>query len=292
MIITKLIGGLGNQMFQYSVARHLAVIHNTDVKMDISHFSDYRVRKYCLDVFDIPQTFASSSEIRSLAVTRNGILDRLVSYLDMIGIRLYPDTYIKERAFCFDPKILRLPNDVYLDGYWQSEKYFVRISDIIRREFTVRFPLSKLDRAVAHDIQASESVSVHIRRGDYVTEPLNNLMFGTCDLRYYYDCVERLTLKVSKPHFFIFSDDPGWARTNLLLPSPATYVDHNGADRDYNDLRLMSLSKHHIIANSTFSWWGAWLSTNKGKIVFAPKQWLNKSNLDTKDIIPGEWLSL
>jgi hypothetical protein len=111
-------------------------------------------------------------------------------------------------------------------------------------------------------------------------------------LRYYYDCVERLTLKVSKPHFFIFSDDPGWARTNLLLPSPATYVDHNGADRDYNDLRLMSLSKHHIIANSTFSWWGAWLSTNKGKIVFAPKQWLNKSNLDTKDIIPGEWLSL
>jgi hypothetical protein len=120
MIITKLIGGLGNQMFQYSVARHLAVIHNTELKMDISPFSDYRVRKYSLDVFDIPQSFASSSEIASLAVTRNDILDRLVRYLDVIGIHLYPDTYIKERAHCFDPKILRLPNDVYLDGYWQS----------------------------------------------------------------------------------------------------------------------------------------------------------------------------
>jgi len=292
MIITKLTDGLGNQMFQYSVAKHLAIIHNTDLKMDISAYGTDSIRKYSLDAFNIPQTFASSSEIRSIERTRNGVLDRLVSYLDMIGIHVYPNTYIKEKSFCFDPRILRLPDGVYLHGYWQSEKYFIRISDIIRREFTVRFPFSKLDMALAHDIQSSESVTVHIRRGDYVANLHANLLMGTCDLHYYYHCVECLTRKIRRPHFFIFSDDPEWARANLSLPAPATYVDHNGADTDYNDLRLMSLGKHHIIANSTFSWWGAWLCRNEEKIVFAPQKWFNTIKSDIRDRIPDKWFAI
>ncbi|MBT9150861.1 MAG: O-antigen biosynthesis glycosyltransferase WbnK [candidate division WS2 bacterium] len=135
-------------------------------------------------------------------------------------------------------------------------------------------------------------MSLHIRRGDYVFNLHTNQFHGTCDLDYYFRCVEYLTTKVKNPHFFIFSDEPEWARNNLKLSYPTTLVDHNEADKNYEDLRLMSQCKYHIIANSTFSWWGAWLSQNPEKIVFAPKRWLKSDDYNPKDLMPDKWIKV
>jgi hypothetical protein len=113
---------------------------------------------------------------------------------------------------------------------------------------------------------------------------------GACDVDYYDRCVKRLTERVKDPHFFVFSDDPQWSRDNLKLEYPAVYVDHNDMEHGHEDLRLMSQCKHNIIANSTFSWWGAWLNNNRDKVVFAPKKWFVRANKNSDDIVPLNWL--
>lgn len=287
MIITRLIGGLGNQLFQYAVGRHLAEIHKTELKIDTSGFEAYKLHKYSLWPFNIQENFASSQEIRAL--TKRPNVERVLSRT----LRRPPrttSTYIRENlSFHFDPDILSLPNGVYLDGYWQSEKYFADIAGIIRREFTVKTPQKERDKELAELTASCDSVSLHIRRGDYVSNARTNQILGTCDLDYYFHCVEYLAQTVKNPHLFIFSDDPEWARENLKLSYPMTLVDHNGADKNYEDLRLMSECRHHIIANSTFSWWGAWLKPGKDKMVFAPKSWHAGKKFDTTDLIPDEW---
>ena len=145
------------------------------------------------------------------------------------------------------------------------------------------------NQAASLAIRACESVSVHIRRGDYLSNPAFYRFHGVCAVEYYEAAVGHLAGAVENPCFFLFSDDLDWARRNLRLDYPVTYVDHNGEDKDYEDLRLMSQCKHHIIANSSFSWWAAWLCANPGKIVIAPRKWFNDPNIDTADIIPASW---
>ena len=130
---------------------------------------------------------------------------------------------------------------------------------------------------------------MHIRRGDYVSNPTTNKLHGTCSLEYYHNAVDIIAAKVSNPHFFIFSDDHEWARNNFKIDYPLTFVAHNNAGKNYEDMRLMSLCKHHIIANSSFSWWGAWLGSNPKKIVCAPRGWFKDKSLNTNDIIPSDW---
>ena len=141
-------------------------------------------------------------------------------------------------------------------------------------------------------IEGTEAVSMHIRRSDYVSGPYVHNRFYLCPLSYYYAAIEILRKSLSYPDFFVFSDDIQWVKENLRLEYPTRYVDHNGPERDYEDLRLMSLCKHHVIANSTFSWWGAWLSTNPEKIVIAPQHWFKDAKRCTKDLIPGTWIRL
>ena len=288
MIITRLIGGLGNQMFHYAVGRRLAHVLGTELKLDISAFQSYKLRTYSLGNFNIREKFASPKEV--LALTRPTILERIRA--KALRRRPWPPrTYVREKQhFHFDPKILSLPDGVYLDGYWQSEKYFVDIAGIIRLECTVKTPQTEKNKEIAEMITATESVSLHVRCGDYISNPHTRLVHGSCNRDYYFRCVEYLTQTVKNPHFFIFSDDPEWVRENLKLSYPMTLVDHNGAEKDYEDLRLMSQCKYHIIANSSFSWWGAWLSPWKDKIVFSPKRWFAKSKTSTQDLIPAQWL--
>lgn len=286
MVIAKLMGGLGNQLFQYAVARHLAELHHAEFRIDVSFFDTYELHTYSIWPFNIEERFASAEEIATL--TEVGIARRLIRR----GLRLLTGctaTHIKEKHFHFDPEILKLPDGVYLDGYWQSEKYFADIAGIIRREFTLKIPQKGKDKELGELISACGSTSLHIRRGSYLYASYSE--HGTCELEYYYRCVKELGSLVRNPHFFVFSDDPEWARNNLKLPYKVTYVTHNGPDKDYEDLRLMSQCKHHIIANSTFSWWGAWLSPNSEKIIFAPRQWFaKKTDKNTKDLIPPEWI--
>ena len=273
MVIVKLYGGLGNQLFQYAMARRIAVDTRSLLKLDAStgFENDFYKRTYSLNHFNVFEHFAAPE--------------------DIVGLQ-----YVKEKHFHFDPEVLNLSDSVYLDGYWQSEKYFKSIEDIIRDELTVKEPLKDANLRIASQMAATNSVSIHFRRlygvscGKVDTQGFN--IHGSIPLDYYYRCIERLTQTVKDPHFFVFSDDPGWVRDNLKLPYPTMVIANNGEDKDYEDLRLMSLCKHHIIANSTFSWWGAWLNRRKDKMVFTPEPWFNAAEHDVKDLIPEQWMKI
>lgn len=268
MVIVRLLGGLGNQLFQYAMARRIAWQHQVPLKMDISSFDCYKLRSYRLNHFNIAEDFATKQEIYDLV--RAGKI-------------------VRERQFCFDEQMMNISGDVYIDGYWQCERYFKNISDLVRREFQLRTRLNQMDEDIVKKIKETQSISLHIRRGDYVYDEYNHQIHGTCSLAYYHSCVEKIMESIDRPHFFLFSDDKEWVQENIKLSGPVTFVTHNDIDREYADLYLMSNCKHHIIANSSFSWWGAWLCSNERKRVFAPARWFHSNDYDSKDIIPSEW---
>lgn len=269
MIIARLIGGLGNQMFQYAIARHLALVHDADLKLDLSEFEKYKLHSYSLQHFNIIENHASDED---LSVVES----------------------IKERHFHFNEDFKLIANDSLLNGYWQSEKYFHEIRETILSDFSVKEALSGTDLEVSKRIGDSNSVSLHIRRTDYVTGSYNDQIFDVLDLSYYQRAVEDLSARQDELKLFIFSDDPDWVRSNVNFDLPVEYVVHNNAETNYEDLRLMSLCQHNIIANSSFSWWGAWLNDHANKRVYAPVQWFNSNvrNLDSKDIVPESWTKI
>jgi hypothetical protein len=290
MIITHLTGGLGNQMFQYAIGRKLSCMHKVPLKLDISGFREYTLRTYRLSHFAIPADFASDFDIENVKFhNRTGLLralDSLTSRFQPYNLR----NVYKEPFFPYDPNILKCKNHVYLEGYWQTEKYFKDIEETIRRDFTFVEEPDPRNQMLADQIRGSDSVSIHVRRGDYVTNPTTNAYHGTCSEDYYKNAIQIIKNRVNQPQFFIFSDDQTWVREHLDTGYPTVLVDFNGPDKDYEDLRLMSLCQHHIIANSSFSWWGAWLCQNTEKIVIAPRKWFNKPDINTQDLIPDTWI--
>jgi hypothetical protein len=201
-----------------------------------------------------------------------------------------PETCIDEKHFNFDSRILELSGTAYLNGYWQSEKYFMDAGDAIRSDFDLSCGPSPVSERIAGSIANSQSVSIHVRRGDYVTNSAVGGYHGEQRLDYYLASIKHIAQNVRSPHFFVFSDDPVWCRTNLKLEHPVIYVDHNGPETAYEDMWLMSLCKHHVIANSSFSWWGAWLCRNPEKIVIAPKKWFVDESINTIDLVPDTWI--
>jgi len=289
MVIVKLIGGLGNQMFQYATARRLAEKNSTILKLDVNGFESYKLHKYSLHCFLIREYLATKAEVDLLSMSRKK------RYWDASKIsfrKMGENTTLKEKHFHFDPEVLRARDDLYLDGFWQTEKYFSDIRDVLCREFTIKYPQDALSSELSNRIRSMESVSIHIRRADYVENKVTNEFHGVCTLDYYKRCVELIVSKTVSPHFFVFSDDPQWAKENLTIGRGMTVVDHNDASRNFEDLRLMSQCKHNIIANSSFSWWGAWLNENSGKIVCAPKKWFRDDATDTRDVIPENWITV
>lgn len=284
MIIARLIGGLGNQMFQYATARRLAEKHSTILKLDINSFEEYKLHRYSLHCFHIWEHLATKSEIEEIRhnpqseaasiidtsnteteVLRNdsrNLLSRLKrKFIPQPELKIQNYTpplefeveqcsaQLVEKHFHFDPEILEAQNNIILDGYWQSEKYFLDIKEILQREFTIKYAQDLQSRKFADFIQDTNSVSLHVRRTDYVQNALTNKIHGTCDQSYYERCVRYIAEQVVNPHFFVFSDEPQWAKENLQLGFPLTIVDCNDASRNYEDLRLMSMCKHNIIAN-------------------------------------------
>ncbi len=292
MIVVRLAGGLGNQMFQYAAGRRLAQHHKVELKLDLSELENCPAgctpRTFQLNTLNISAGIASPEEIASTFCLQETLWGLAWSKLRQV-VGFPRATMVTERHFHFDPRVLSAPRQSYLVGYWQSEKYFDEVSDALRREFTCREPLSGENRRVAEAIGACNSVSVHVRRGDYVTNPASSETHGVCGMDYYHPCVEELCRTVPEPHLFLFSDEPEWVEAHFATGLPTTVVGHNGPELAHEDLRLMSLCRHNIIANSSFSWWGAWLNQNHGKIVFAPKKWLRDERHDTSDVVPAAW---
>ena len=198
----------------------------------------------------------------------------------------------REPHFHFDPSFASLKAPVHLMGYWQSPRYFGEIADVLRRDFTPLTPLDPANAAVAAQIDACDSVSLHVRRGDYVANPTTAKYHGICSIDYYQSAIALMRRKVASPHLFVFSDDPDWVRDNLAFDVPTTFVAANSADHGYRDMQLMTRCKHHILANSSFSWWGAWLNPSSDKIVIAPKNWFAAPGIDTRDLVPEAWIRL
>lgn len=294
MIIVRLTGGLGNQLFQYAFARSVSSRLKTDFRLDTSAFDTYyKLHKYSLGHFNIQERFAKDSDFFGFVWLRkrHKIFDASYAHLRLKS-KLMP-FYYPEQRFHFDPAVFS-KNGTYFDGFWQTEKYFSGIAPELRKELTLTKPLSAYSQNIFEKIKNSRAISIHVRRADYVTDRSANHTFGTCSMDYYQRAITHITRSKPSPHFFVFSDDYDWAVENFKsLPYPVTCV-KNTAEKNYEDLTLMSSCAHHIIANSTFSWWGAWLNPNKNKIVIAPKQWFNskKTTTDTKDIIPDGWIKL
>lgn len=289
MIIIKLIGGLGNQMFQYALGRSLSIINNIEFKIDISSFEeDYKLHKYGLDKFKIVEQIATRQEINESKNPKG--INKLINNADFLK-PYYRRRWVKEQSFPFDQNILKIDQNAYIEGHWASEKYFKSVDKIIRTDLCIKEKPDEENASIAKEITNSESVSIHIRRGDYIDNPQTNKIHGTCSLDYYHLAIEDIAKKVKNPHFFVFSNDYEWVKKNLTIPYPMRLVSINGADKNYEDIRLMSLCKHHIIANSTFSWWGAWLSENENKQIYSPKIWYN-IDYNIKDLLPDSWIKI
>ncbi len=286
MIIVKLMGGLGNQMFQYALGRRLSLLHNTILKVDTSFLNDkshnHTLRKYELDVFSMSVSIATKTDLNKFSVASNGRLRRLLPFLAAYRI-------INEPCFEFNEDILKSPKHSLLIGYWQTEKYFLPIQDTIREDFKFRKPLEGKNADIASGIIKQNAVSMHIRRGDYVHHEETSKVHGACPTEYYTAALRYIQGKVKDVHLYIFSDDMAWVKDNMFFDAPATYVEHNSGKISYADMQLMSLCRHNIIANSSFSWWGAWLNPNPGKLVVAPAKWFNDGSANTKDLIPEGW---
>ncbi len=292
MVVVKLLGGLGNQMFQYAAGRAVANRLGVELLIDISAFESYDLRRFELGSFRIHARVASLSDLNNIGFS-NRVPAWILSLLRMMGFLSHQVVY-KESSFTFDENILKVCPPIYLDGYWQSEQYFFNLASDLRQEFTLNQPLGDANRKILEQIRepSREAVSLHIRRGDYVSNAHTAQFHGLCSLEYYRLAVDYISKNVSNPHFFIFSDDLEWVRENLLLHHPMTLVDVNDANHGVFDISLMSSCRHHIIANSSFSWWGAWLNSYMEKIVIAPKHWFADAMLDTSDLIPASWIRL
>ncbi len=292
-IITRLIGGLGNQLFQYAAARALALRHGTTVKLDLTGFESYGLRRYELGSYPIAATIAAPEEIAAIsAPPPAGLIGRLAARLK--GPK--PGHY-REPHFHYDPGLAAQALPLYMDGYWQSERYFADAAATLRRELTPHAPLEPENARIADMIQGAvirgaTAVSLHVRRGDYVTNAHTNAYHGVCSLDYYRAAVAHVTATCPDAHFFVFSDDHGWTRDNLTTGRPTTFVEANPADRGFRDMQLMAMCRHHIIANSSFSWWGAWLNPAPDKIVVAPARWFAADDKDTSDLVPKAWVRL
>ncbi len=290
MIVVQLQGGLGNQMFQYAFGKALSMRYGEELQLDISFLekkaTQYTQRNFELNVFSVLDKIANTNLIRSFEDAESS------HPLYRIKRKFIQPRYhtSREKVFSYHP--IELPDVSFkrFIGFWQSEKYFLPIQNEIRNIFSFSFDESKLNLEVLQKMKQYDSISIHIRRGDYVTNSAASAFHGTCDLDYYKNGILEISRDLLSPAVFVFSDDPEWVQKNINFSIPTFYVNHNQGKESYLDIGLMSKCAHHIIANSSFSWWGAWLNTFPAKKVIAPKKWFSDSGIDTSDLIPNSWL--
>lgn len=285
-IICGISGGLGNQMFQYAYGRALSKRCGGELLLDLSWFDESYTtvtnRPLGLDLFNFDYKVASEEDILNIKGRgkRKKGLKKLLSFDN--------SNFIKENHYHFDESLLNVKKDSYFSGYFQSEKYFSDFEELIKSDFAFKDELNDDYKKLSQLMDNENSVGIHIRRGDYVNDKNTSIHHGVCSVEYYKEALKIISEKVKDPVFYFFSDDLDWVKDNLNIDGDVVYVESSLA-KDHEDMQLMTMCKHFIIANSSFSWWGAWLSVDKDKTVIAPLKWFNDGSKNTKDLIPQGW---
>lgn len=288
MHIIKISGGLGNQLFQYSFFLAISDKFPKQIcKLDISSYRLYEPH----NGFELKSIFPNL-HLPIISNFEQFLLKNYIKFIQKLNIT--PFQKINEKRLIFNTKYLENDSPTIFEGFWQSPKYFRDIERNIHDAFIFPLLSSKKNNSIQKKILATESVSIHVRRGDYVkTTSMLAKAGSVCGLIYYQNAINQIKAVTDNPHFFIFSDDPYWCKKNLLLRN-STIIDWNKNENAYKDMQLMMHCQHNIIANSSFSWWGAYLNKNPNKLVLAPSNWFNTGAVDYNldDILPSNWIRI
>lgn len=287
-VVARIEGGLGNQLFQYAAARSLADRLGCELLLDLRGLAENGDRPYQLDQFKIRGSIADDQTLASLPSSRSSRASRIRSRIAQClpAFCSYPVFWPGD--FSYDRRFERISQPVFLVGYWQTEKYFAWNRSRLLQDLQL-VAAAPAQEKLLERMRTSNSVALHVRRGDYVSNAAAAQFHGVCDMGYYQEAIRRLLATMPDLEVFVFSDEPEWARSNLNLPAPTHVIDSNGPDRGYWDLELMRHCRHHVIANSSFSWWGAWLAQPDGQVVYAPSRWFRDASTNTSDVIPSRW---
>ena len=298
MILVKVFGGLGNQMFQYAFGRALANNIKTDLLLDTSLLKvkedNTTKREYELDVFSIRANFVHSHDLHKYRRSYINRVNRKLNKVFSIPIISKSKVIYEEEYEEMEVISRNELSDTMLYGNWQSEKYFKNYEEEIKNDFKFKRTLDEINYHLVQRIKDVNSVSIHIRRGDYAENPEINSTHGLCTVDYYTRSINYINQTIHNPVYFVFSDDIEWVKRNLVIDNEHEMVTWNKNRSSYVDMQLMSICKNNIIANSSFSWWGAWLNINPEKIVIAPIRWYEKEsrNVKANNLIPGKWIRL
>ena len=291
MIIIRLKGGMGNQMFQYALGRNLAARLDCPMKLDLSALldrskKDFVHRDYDLHIFNTEENFlVAPGLLRSLYKVKSAKVTRWTKK-QVIGARKH---WI-EPHFHVVPEVLEQPScDTVYEGWWQSAQYFTGVADQIRQDFTFKKTLLPAAAPILNQIERTNSICLNVRRTDFLKVDTLN----TTNKAYFLMAVDYLAERIENPNFFIFSDDMAWCEQNLQLGHDTVFVPHSLKGEKFGNYhRLMRACKHFIIPNSSFAWWAVWLNEHPDKMVIAPKNWFNDPNIDTSDLVPADWIRL
>ncbi|WP_080054343.1 alpha-1,2-fucosyltransferase [Spirosoma aerolatum] len=294
-VVVQLKGGLGNQLFQYALGRRLSLQREAELLFDCSVLtnrvpvSKFTFRSFDLDVFPIAGRVATPADL-PLFPSSSSIRSPWPHLVQLGRLWWQGYSYMYERGFTYNPKVLRQQADkIYLNGYWQSYRYFDEIAATLRSDCSFSAPLPDSAAGLATRIRANNSICLHIRRTDFLQVSLHQVH----NTDYVSRAIAEMAERVVDPYFFVFSDDIAWCQANLTLPYPVIFVPSELAGpKNSLHFRLMTYCKHFITANSTFSWWAAWLSeSDDEKIVITPNQWFSDSR-SIDDLIPADWIRL
>ena len=315
MIIIKIYEGIGNQMFQYAYARRQSLryaipfkvyrVNKPEIDLEQTHWTDFEKRKYrivrrwyendsihreyMLDQFNIQENRATEIEVYDI-INCNGknVIDYKWNVLKNKILPYYNKSVVRESLdSCFDKNLLKTKHDCYLEGYYTSELYFQDIAETIKKDFELKAQPSDFNKDKMQKMQQCNSVCISIRRGDFVHNPKHNV----CSMDYFKAAIRYLSVKIKDPYFYVFSDDNEWVKNNFTTEYPHEFVSHN-FPQFIEDFRLMQSCKHHIIPNSTFSWWAAWLAEKADSIIIAPEKWLHSNTIDSSKVVPERWIKI
>ncbi len=289
MAVVNIIGGLGNQLFQYAFGKYIEKNFKVNLKFDIHTdlvANNFTTRNLDIEKLNVSLPIATNEEIKKYKYYSNGLFSRLERKLAQKRIAFHSKYIVQQNAHSL---LQRFDINSYYDGYWQCYEYIDDVKDVLLNEIKIPTDFYSKHNDILNEFNTSNSVAIHIRRDDYINVKVNAELFEVCEMNYYNHAIQIIEEKYPDAKFYIFTQDIEWAKENFLKEN-FTFIEGNSA---IDDMLLMSFCKHNIIANSTFSWWSAWLNRNTSKIVLAPKKWYKgKRNQQTDNLIPPNWLRI